>query len=457
MSSPERDPSLGCPPHGESVRAHEQARFKATLELHLSRERCTELLLDLVRIPSPQTELLEAEPQLRHFIETGVAPRLRALGAQKLRYDKMGNLIAQFGNDAGERSVMLVTHAMNQPPATMANPYAGEVIDGSPWGLPGRAVRGRGASEQKGTMAAMLHALEAVKRAGIELHGRLTFVCCVSGETGREDAIRQVVDGEGVRADLAIVYGNGLKLQLGNRGRIDVTVSVHGKPSHSSRPAEGCNAITGAIEVARLLTSEIRFPGEHPQLGKAALTLNRIRSFPDATHTVQARCDISVDRRLLPGEDPLQAADDIERVAMRVHGATDPISGKPLQVTVERGPFMHPSLVTHDSLAVKEITKACRNMLGYVPDTTFGMSAFDQGYLNHVGIPTINFGPGEENLAHTDNDMASVERTFDAARVFACLIADYLANPRGHKMISGDFTRDSIGATRKAEDGARNS
>ena len=53
-------------------------------------------------------------------------------------------------------------------------------------------------------------------------------------------------------------------------------------------------------------------------------------------------------------------------------------------------------------------------------------SAHDQGYLNAVGISTANFGSGEQAFAHTDLDMASVDKTFDAAKVYAWMIASYL-------------------------------
>jgi acetylornithine deacetylase/succinyl-diaminopimelate desuccinylase-like protein len=322
---------------------------------------------------------------------------------------------------------MLISHAMNQPPNSMPNPYAGEILDGAPFGFEGQVVRGRGASEQKGTMAAMLHAIEAVLAAGAPLRGRLSFICCVSGETGCIDAIRNVVEVEQVRANIAVVYGNSLKLQLGNRGRIDMRITVNGMPSHSSRPKEGCNAVTGAIEVARRLMCDIGPARQHPELGAASLTINGFRSFPDSTHTVQSRCEISVDRRLLPGDDPEDAAAEIERVAMTVDGMPDPVSGKPFAVSVAKGAYMHPSLVTFESPAVSELAKACRAMLGYEPEAMYAQSAFDQGYLNHVGISTVNFGPGEQVFAHTDNDIASADRVFDAARVFGFLVADYLS------------------------------
>lgn len=403
------------------------ASLRRRLEEHFSRERCIATFQELLRVPSPQTELLEAEPALRHFIEIAVEPELRGIlkGAQ-FRYDVMGNLIVEMGEGTSP-SLMLVAHAMNQPPNTMPDPYGGNIIDGAPFGFAGKVVRGRGASEQKGTLAAMLHALRAVIDADAPLRGRLVFVCCVSGETGKVDAIRNVVETEGVRADIAVVYGNSLKLQVGNRGRIDLYVTVYGEASHSSRPREGCNAITGAAEVLRRLAEEYPKNRSHPALGDASLTINGIRSYPGSTHTVQDRCEISLDRRLLPGEDPEAAAAEIDRIVMPIDGMSDPVSKKPIRVAVTRGAHMYPSLVTSDSPAVRALSKACGVMLGFVPDEYYAQSAFDQGYLNNVGISTVNFGPGEQLFAHTDNDIASADRVFDAARVFAFLIADFLA------------------------------
>lgn len=131
----------------------------ARLALHLSRDRVRTLFQELVRVPSPQTDLLEDEPQLREFMRVALVPRMEALGMTSVREDAMGNLIAERGAGRSARSMMLVTHAMNQPPATMPDPYGGTVIDATAHGLPGEAVLGKGASEQKGTMAAMLHAI----------------------------------------------------------------------------------------------------------------------------------------------------------------------------------------------------------------------------------------------------------------------------------------------------------
>jgi acetylornithine deacetylase/succinyl-diaminopimelate desuccinylase-like protein len=285
---------------------------------------------------------------------------------------------------------------------------------------------GKGASEQKATLAAMLHAMEVVIASRAAIKGKLVFTCCLSGETGKHDAIRSVVEGAGVRADMAVLGGTGLKITLGNRGRIDVFVTVKGSPCHSSRPWDGANAITGATEAIRLLLHKVKVDKTHPQLGRQSLTVNHIRSFPDSTHTVQERCEFTLDRRLLPGEDPNEAFAEIERIAEEVERFKDPISGKTYGVEVRLGPYMYPSLVTTESPVVRALLRASEAMLGRSAETYYSPSAFDQGYLNHVGIETANYGPGEDQYAHTDRDMASVERTADAAKVYAFMILDSL-------------------------------
>jgi acetylornithine deacetylase/succinyl-diaminopimelate desuccinylase-like protein len=404
----------------------ETADIKKLLDAKLSREHCKTLLIELVKVPSPQTDLLEEEPLLKEFIKKAIEPRLRAMGFGDVRYDAMGNLVASYGEDKSGKSLMFIGNAMNQPASTMPNPYNGDVVDGAKYDLPGECVMGKGASEQKANLAAMLHAMETVIASKVPIKGKLIFTCCLSGETGKHDAIKSVIDGTGVHADMAVLGGTGLKITLGNRGRIDVFATVKGSPCHSARPWDGANAITGAMEAIRLLLSKTKLDKSHPQLGKQTLTVNHFRSFPDSTHTVQERVEFRLDRRLLPGEDPNAAFNELVRIAKEVEQFKDPVSGKSFTLDMRLGPFMYPSLVTIDSPIVKALLRASEVMMGKAAETYYSPSAFDQGYLNHVGIPTANFGAGEHQWAHTDYDMASVERTTDAARVFAFMMLDRL-------------------------------
>jgi acetylornithine deacetylase/succinyl-diaminopimelate desuccinylase-like protein len=308
----------------------------------------------------------------------------------------------------------------------MPNPYGGEVRDGAPYGLPGEVVLGKGLSEQKAPLAAILLALDSIVAAKAPLTGQVVFLCCVSGETGRHDAIKSIIEATGARAEMAVLNGTGNRISLGNRGRVDVTVVVHGSPGHSSRPQSACNAVTGAMEIVRRL-SELRFTKSHPALGTTTLAVNRIQSFPASTHTIQDRCEIGIDRRLMPGEDPDAAVAEIAAIAKSVDGAKDPASGKPWRVETVKGPFMYPSLVAESSQVVTALQRASQSALGVTPEIFTQTNAFDQGYLNHIGIEACTYGPGEEKYAHTDLDMASVDRTRDAAKVYAAMIAQRLA------------------------------
>src|SRR4051794_36105473 len=295
-----------------------EAEIKKLLDARISRERAKELLIELVKVPSPQTELLEEEPLLKGFIRTAIEPRLRTMGFTDIRYDAMGNLIATYGAGTSGKSLMFIGNAMNQPASTMPNPYAGDVVDGAKFDLPGECVMGKGASEQKANLAAMLHAMETVIASKAAVTGKLIFTCCLSGETGKHDAIKSVVEGAGVRADMAVLGGTGLKITPCDRGRIGVFATVKRSPLHSARASDGANAITGAIEAIQRLLSKTKLDKSHPQLGKQTLTVNHIQSFPNSTHTVQERVEFRLDRRLLPGEDPNQAYDELVRIAKEV-------------------------------------------------------------------------------------------------------------------------------------------
>ena len=95
------------------------AAVKTLLDARISRERAKELLIALVQVRSPQTELLEDEPLLKEFLRTAIEPRLRQMGFSDVRYDAMGNLIANYGAGRSGRSLLFVGNAMNQPAATI--------------------------------------------------------------------------------------------------------------------------------------------------------------------------------------------------------------------------------------------------------------------------------------------------------------------------------------------------
>jgi acetylornithine deacetylase/succinyl-diaminopimelate desuccinylase-like protein len=385
---------------------------KKLIEKNLSYDEVKRLTVKLVQHPSPQTELLEAEPQVLGLIRNVIKPELEQ-ATLKPFVDKKGNLILHLKGRTRSDRLILVGYAMCAAPSTMQNPYSGEIVDGTPYKLDGECVWGRGACEQKGSLAAMMAAIKFIGAAKVELPSDLYFVVSTAGETGRHDSLVYVLDHGKVEADWCIIDGPP-EIQLGNKGRVDVLVIVRGKQAHSSRPWEGINAIEGAVKVLEKLKPLIPYPEtkSHPELGKVSLTPNAIESFPKATHTIQSECRITFDRRLLPGDDPDKAIQQIKTAVGKI---------EPFEIEVQSRDFMYPSEVGKDADVVRSLEHGIRSILGYEPKFSFSTAANDTGLFNARGIQAINYGARHIRFQHTDHDLVPLGSVFDAAKVFAFL------------------------------------
>jgi len=288
-------------------------KAKRYVEESLHYEEVKQILVKLVQFPSPQTKLLEEEPKVLALIKDVVNPELEKTGI-RTHIDDKGNLNASLKGEKEGKRLLLVGYAMNAMPSTMLEPYSGKVVDGEAYGIKGECVWGRGACEQKGSLAAMIAAFKLIAKCKEELPGDITLIVSTAGETGRHHSLAYVLEHGKVQADWGIIDGPP-EIQLGNKGRVDIQVTVRGKQSHSSRPWEGINAIDGAVKVLEKLKPLIPYPSDktHPGLGKVSLTTNAIESFPKATHTIQSECRMMFDRRLLPGDDPQAAVEQLER------------------------------------------------------------------------------------------------------------------------------------------------
>jgi len=385
---------------------------KRLIEKNLSYDEVKRLTVKLVQHASPQTELLEAEPQVLALIRDVIKSELEQSGLKPF-VDKMGNLILHLKGRARSDRLILVGYAMCAAPSTMRNPYSGEIVDGTPYKLDGECVWGRGACEQKGSLAAMMAAVKFIGAAHVELPSDLYFVVSAAGETGRHDSLAYVLDQGKVEADWCIIDGPP-EIQLGNKGRVDVCVIVRGKQAHSSRPWEGINAIDGAMKALEKLKPLMPYPEtkSHPELGKVSLTPNAIESFPKATHTIQSECRIMFDRRLLSGDDPDRAIQQMKDAIGKI---------EPFEIEVQPRDFMYPSEVGKDAEVVRALENGIRSMLGYEPKFIFSTAANDTGLLNFRGIQAINYGSRDIRFQHTDHDLVPLNNVFNAAKVFAFL------------------------------------
>lgn len=386
-------------------------------------ERCVRddevdrLLIELLRYPSPQTKLLEADPQVKKFTAELVAPRVAELTGKPGTIDAMGNLVWRLGG-LGACGFLLIGYAMTFPAASMPEPFSGARVHGGAFGLSGPCALGRGACEQKGTLAAMIGAAALVARSGLHLRAPLFLAVSVAGETGRHDAAKFMLENNPIAARAAVVgLGTGNRICLGNKGRIDVEITVRGRSAHSSMPWQGINAVDGFRRVMERL-DRLHLPTGHAGLGDATLAVTALRTGPEAPHTIPDSCHTYLDRRLLPGEDPDQAFREIREALKGLPGFV---------IEVRRGEFMYPSEVEKDCEIAAALAAAVRERRGREAEFFYSPAALDAGYLNLKGIETVMFGPGDLSLAHTDRDLVQLDEVREAERIYAAAALQLLA------------------------------
>lgn len=362
----------------------------------------------LVRHPSQQTDLHEKDPEIGRFIRECAAPLLEAAGAQ-LRYDAMGNLIAEAGPEGTGKSLLFVTYAMTHPAASMKDPFEATVIE-TPRG---RAVRGRGVAEQKTALTAAIGAFGQALAQG-RLAGRLALTLTTAGETGRHDAVRSVMAELGYDPQFAVIcIGTDNRVAIGNKGRIDFDVVVGGKASHSSTPWKGINALSGARRVLEQLEDFDLGVPDHPDFGPATLTPTALKTLPNATHTVPESARITFDRRLLPGEQSEEAFRAItSRIAL----------GQPWTVGFERGPVMFPNAISQAGAFYGRLRTAYEAAELGEPEAFYCNFALDAGYFCEKGIEAVMAGPGEVDQFHSTEESVLISDLVGMAKVYYRLI-----------------------------------
>ena len=390
---------------------------------HLDAAYCTEVLVRLLRTPTDvplgQTELAPEDPKLARYVREVVRPELERFGFDRVVVDDSNNLVCCIGADVASPSLLLMGYAVAQHANLMADPYSGRIASGREYGLDEPCAFGQAATQHKGALAAALGALKLLADSGARLRGQLVFAVNTEGRSSHANS-RQILDGHGVRADQGILaFATGNRVSLGNRGRVDVNVTIEGRAAHSSQPWLGLSAIDGAYEALTRLRA-MRFEEAHPQLGAAQATVYKLQFSPIAPHTLPATAHLTIDRRLLPGE-------DVDTAVAGVREALGDLS--PYRLTVEQGAFMFPADVPADAPVVRALQAAGRAVLGRAVETFYLPNTFDAGYANHVGIPTVMFGPGIRRLGSEvmAEDLVALSHVHDAARVYAHTILSLLS------------------------------
>jgi succinyl-diaminopimelate desuccinylase len=328
------------------------------------------------------------------------------------------NLVAEKRWGRGGRTLIFNGHLdvvpAGDPSQWKYPPFQGKLARGR--------IYGRGASDMKGGIASFVHALSMIDRSKIHLHQGAVVLHLVSDEEshGRQGMGFLTRKG-GIQGD-AVLVGEPTDLQpvIAHKGALWLRISTLGRSAHSARPHLGVNAIEKMVKLVDRLNS-IPLEKEHPLLGKPTLSIGSIRG-GTKINIVPDRCDIEVDRRMLPGEKKDEVLKEMKEILNSLQ-LQDPL----FQYRMEEIAFAEPSEVSPEEEIVRMGVESIQEVVGEKP-LLRAFSGFTDSrfYINQCHIPTLIFGPGGTNQIHTTDESVEVDALVHAAHIYALIVIHYL-------------------------------
>lgn len=375
---------------------------------------------ELIRIPSfpgvPGQETGVAEC-LRYVLEReGIPCRLDPV------QDGRCNLIATLRGTGGGRDLLLCGHLDTVPPYDMENAL-----------IPLRSgdhIVGRGASDMKGPVAAMVCALLCLKRSGIRLKGDVIFAGVIDEECRSLGAVHLLE--QGIRAHGAIVgEPSESKLCVAHRGLEWFEFLFTGRTVHGGRQAEGVNAISKAVKFITALDEEL-VPQlslrRHPLMGRPTVNVGVIQGGTQLS-TVAGSCSVLVDRRTLPSEDYGEVCKEFAQIIDRL-SAADPDFQCRMQVTQDsrmRDGYIHPGLETDpDHPFARLVREQLSFVLGHPAEIACFPAWTDASLLSYYGkIPSVVYGPGYMACCHSKEEYVRIPQLEEGCLTYALCAAAF--------------------------------
>jgi putative selenium metabolism hydrolase len=352
-----------------------------------------------------------------------VQAEMQRLGYDDAWIDDVGNAIGVLRGTGGGPSVMLNTHLDHVSAGDEAGwpfpPFEGRVHEGAIWG--------RGAMDIKGPTAAQVYGAALLHATNARPAGDVYVAAAVQEEVGGLGSIELA---RTTRTDTAVI-GEATKNELrrGHRGRIELVARIGGRSAHASMPERGINP---HYTLARFLDQLESFDVvEDPFLGRETFVPTLLFTDQTSSNVVPGELRLHIDWRTVPQREPEQIRGKLQRLldAALVHGATGEVTIKEEHMRTHTGaerdvPAAFPSFVLADDDPLLAAAKgALEEALGREIPVRRWEFATDGGHLMAAGIPCIGFGPGDETLAHTNQERVPIAQLTEAALGYAALAA----------------------------------
>jgi acetylornithine deacetylase/succinyl-diaminopimelate desuccinylase family protein len=287
----------------------------------------------------------------------------------------------------------------------------------------GANLFGRGSSDMKSGLAAMIHAAAAARDEGLLKNGRIGIVLVPDEETCGPRGSRDL-DARGLLGRNAVGMltpePTGGVIWNANRGAISLRATMRGKPAHVGRQFEGVNAFERAVPaMARLLDIkkkvELRETQNHispAAAPKSILLLGRRAEAGTNFNVTPDFCSFTIDRRINPEEN---LEEEKRRLRDTLEGfEIDTLQEEPAAATPARHPL---GVILSRHIASLTGTEPAFEMCPGLLETRF--------YAAH-GIPAFAYGPGLLTVSHGPNEFAPIRNIAQCAAIYALTAAEML-------------------------------
>jgi acetylornithine deacetylase/succinyl-diaminopimelate desuccinylase-like protein len=375
-----------------------------------SKHPSLEILEDLIRIQSVNPSFggdAKGEREVADYVERRCRESGLAVSRQQVFPDRE-NVIVELRVGKPETTLLFEAHMDTVSLGSMEDPL-----------VPGYAddrLYGRGACDTKGSLAAMIYAMEECA-GNTDLLSSDLVLCASVDEEHAYHGILAFLDSDVPVAGAVVGEPTGLRIVVAHKGCARFAVKTRGKAAHSSVPYEGDSAIYGMTKILRIIEEVIEpklSESAHPLCGAPTIVVGKIRGGTQI-NIVPEECVIKVDRRIIPGEMASEVIGDFGSVL------SECLKDEGVNFTVKELLLDWP-LDTDPESAIVRCAQGAALELG-MDDSVCGVPyGSDASKLQQLkGVPSIVLGPGSIAQAHSPEEWVPVREVERAAEFYVTL------------------------------------